>query len=108
MFDNIAQKVRVVYNEGYQRPLHGRRIRRRQHGDVRTIDEKFTVLGRRHHRTDGVRLHLRRQVHRLGCLTVSLSASVYKQLNAQLRRLSHERKIYHLRPRKSNYIALKV
>jgi len=62
-----------VHNEGHQRPLHGGGIRRGQQRGRhvrRPVDEKLAVLGRRHHRTDGFRLHLRRQVHRLGRVTV--------------------------------------
>lgn len=64
-----------MHNEGHQGPLHGGGIRRgQQRGQHRhhvgPVDEKLAVLGRRHHRTDGFRLHLRRQVHRLRRITV--------------------------------------
>lgn len=71
-----AQEVRVVHNEGHQRPVYGRRIRRGQHSDVREVDEEFTELGGRHHRADSVRLYIWRQVHRPGCIAVRRPKSV--------------------------------
>lgn len=71
-----AQKARIVHNEGHPGPVHGGRVQRRrqQHGAVRTVDEELAVLGRRHHRADGVRLRLRRQVRRLGRFAVARRA----------------------------------
>lgn len=59
-----------MHNEGHQRPVHGGGVWRRQHGDVRTVDEEFEFFGRRHHRADRLRLYLRRQVRRLGRVAV--------------------------------------